>query len=195
MAEKVGERLAKGWRRVGEGLAQGWRRVSGLPCTLQFRNSRGARLETRVCGSMAILSEVSKRGWRTHGVGARRSFLCPTDSGLFSAPYFLPMRRGTQFWGPLLRLYFGPCYVFKELRGMVLRLSHSGIYQALHKHVLALFLCLSRHLPGRFHGSTISWQQRLGQVRQLKLASRGAVLRELHLRILTRVPPRFQISR
>ena len=46
------KRLAKGWRKVGEGLAQGWRRVSGFPCTLQFRNSRGARLETRVCDSM-----------------------------------------------------------------------------------------------------------------------------------------------
>ena len=27
LAEKVGKRLAKGWRRVGEGLAKGWRRV------------------------------------------------------------------------------------------------------------------------------------------------------------------------
>ena len=44
--QKVGERLAKGWRRVGEGLVKGWRRVSGFPCTLQLRNSRGARLET-----------------------------------------------------------------------------------------------------------------------------------------------------
>ena len=42
------KRLAKGWRR----LAKGWRRVSGFPCTLQFRNSRGARLETWVCDSM-----------------------------------------------------------------------------------------------------------------------------------------------
>ena len=33
-------------------LAQGWRRVSGFPCNLQFRNSRGACLETRVCDSM-----------------------------------------------------------------------------------------------------------------------------------------------
>ena len=48
----VGERLAKGWRRVDEGLAEGWRRVSRFPCTLQFRDSRGARLETRVCDSM-----------------------------------------------------------------------------------------------------------------------------------------------
>ena len=44
--------LAKGWRRAGEGLAKGWRRVSGFPCTLQFRNSRGARLETLVCDFM-----------------------------------------------------------------------------------------------------------------------------------------------
>ena len=46
------KRLAKGWRKVGEGLAKGWRRVSGFPCTLQFQNSRGARLETLVCDSM-----------------------------------------------------------------------------------------------------------------------------------------------
>ena len=49
---KVGERLAKGWRRVGTGLAKGWQRVGGFPCTLQFCNSRGARLEHRVCDSM-----------------------------------------------------------------------------------------------------------------------------------------------
>ena len=51
--QRVGERLAKGWRRVGTGLAKGWRRArSGFPCTFPFRNSRGARLETRVCDSM-----------------------------------------------------------------------------------------------------------------------------------------------
>ena len=55
---KVGERLAKGWRRVGTGLAKGWRRVGGFPCTLQFRNSRGARLETWVCDSMEILKTI-----------------------------------------------------------------------------------------------------------------------------------------
>ena len=27
LAEKVGERFARGWRGVGEGLAKGWRRV------------------------------------------------------------------------------------------------------------------------------------------------------------------------
>ena len=54
LAEKVGKGLVKGWQRVGEGLAQGWRRVSGFPCTLQFRNSRGARLETLVCDSMVV---------------------------------------------------------------------------------------------------------------------------------------------
>ena len=57
---KVGERLAKGWRRVGEGLAKGWRRVGGFPCTLQFRKTRGAHLETRVCDSMA--GEKSQNG-------------------------------------------------------------------------------------------------------------------------------------
>ena len=55
------KRLAKGWRKVGEGLAtgklaKGWRRVSGFSCTLQFRNSRGARLETWVCDSMGFAS-------------------------------------------------------------------------------------------------------------------------------------------
>ena len=42
----------KGWQRVAETLAKGWQRVGGFPCTLQFRNSRGAHLETRVCDSM-----------------------------------------------------------------------------------------------------------------------------------------------
>ena len=50
------KRLAKGWRGVGEWLAKGWRRVSGFPRTLQFRNSRGARLETLVCDSMVFLA-------------------------------------------------------------------------------------------------------------------------------------------
>ena len=49
MAEEVGKGLANGWQK---GLAKGWRRVSGFPCILQFRNSRGARLETLVCDSM-----------------------------------------------------------------------------------------------------------------------------------------------
>ena len=37
--------LERGWQTR---LAKGWRRVGGLPCTLQFCNSRGARLEDRV---------------------------------------------------------------------------------------------------------------------------------------------------
>ena len=52
----------KGWQRVGEGLAKGWQRVGGFPCTLQFRNSRGARLEKLVCDSMA-----SVEGTKTNG--------------------------------------------------------------------------------------------------------------------------------
>ena len=41
--------LERGWQKR---LAKGWQRVSGFPCTLQFWNSRGARLETLVCDSM-----------------------------------------------------------------------------------------------------------------------------------------------
>ena len=62
--QRVGERLARAWRSVGEGLAKGWRRVSGFPCTLQFRNSRGARLETLVCDSM--VGALSIRGNAAH---------------------------------------------------------------------------------------------------------------------------------
>ena len=47
------KRLAKDWRKVGEGLAKvgtglakDQRRVSGFPCSLQFRNSRGAFRDT-----------------------------------------------------------------------------------------------------------------------------------------------------
>ena len=62
LAEKVGKGLAKGWRGAGKGLAKGWRRDSGLPCTLPFRNSRGARLETLVCDSMD-----KENPWRRNG--------------------------------------------------------------------------------------------------------------------------------
>ena len=48
--QRVGERLAE---KVGKGLVKGWRRVGGFPCTLQFRNSRGIRLENPICDSMA----------------------------------------------------------------------------------------------------------------------------------------------
>ena len=57
--QRVGERLAKGWQRVGKGLAKGWQRVGGFPCTLQFRNSRGTRLETLVCDSMVFCAWLS----------------------------------------------------------------------------------------------------------------------------------------
>ena len=60
LAEKVCKGLAKGWRRVGTRFSKGWRRVRGFPCTLQFRNSRGARLETRVCDSMGTICSGPK---------------------------------------------------------------------------------------------------------------------------------------
>ena len=35
------------------------------------------------------MSEISKRGWRTEGAGARKSLpYCTVDSGLFSDPIF-----------------------------------------------------------------------------------------------------------
>ena len=43
--------LERGWQKR---LAKGWRKVGGFPCALQFRNSRGARLETLVCDSMEV---------------------------------------------------------------------------------------------------------------------------------------------
>ena len=66
------KRLAKGWRKVGEGLAKGceglakgWRRVGGFPCTVQFRNSRGARLETLVHAISRPPTEVpNARHWK-----------------------------------------------------------------------------------------------------------------------------------
>ena len=60
--QRVGERLAKDWQRVGEGLAKGWQRVGGFPCTLQFRNSLGARLETWVCDSMVRGAVIEGEG-------------------------------------------------------------------------------------------------------------------------------------
>ena len=88
---KVGEGLAKGWHRVGEGLAKGWRRVSGFPCTLQFRNSRGARLETQVCDSMGdskmtdFLREIAPRASTRGQVSLHiLDFLC--DNSIWSFP-------------------------------------------------------------------------------------------------------------
>ena len=55
-------------------------------------------------------SEIPKRGWRTEGVGARKSILCHSLRPL-SAPFFLfppTVRRGTHPWGTFLLLILGP---------------------------------------------------------------------------------------
>ena len=52
----------KVWQRAGQGLAKGWPRVGGFPCTLQFRNSRGTRLETQVCDSMVLKHDLPVHG-------------------------------------------------------------------------------------------------------------------------------------
>ena len=53
-------------------------------------------------------SEVSKRGWRTEGVGARKSFICqrfrPLSCTLFPMP---PEEKGTHFWRVSLALFGG----------------------------------------------------------------------------------------
>ena len=49
--------LERGWQKR---LAKGWRGVSGFPCTLQFRNSRGARLETLVCDFMVKMTKMTR---------------------------------------------------------------------------------------------------------------------------------------
>ena len=99
--------LERGWQKR---LAKGWRWVSGLPCTLQFRNSRGARLETRVCDSMAQKlpketlwsgtavffffckeRRVLKGAWaelrRAHLFSGNRTYLCLRDTRHFRRFY------------------------------------------------------------------------------------------------------------
>ena len=47
--------LERGWQKR---LAKGRRSVGGFPCTLQFRNSRGTRLENLVCDSMVFVQGI-----------------------------------------------------------------------------------------------------------------------------------------
>ena len=86
------KRLAKGWRKVGEGLAKGWRRVSGFPCTLHFRNSWNARLETLVCDSMGKTEQWHLRG--AENVQTKRGAKTPFWRGVsfvrVSCPLFFP---------------------------------------------------------------------------------------------------------
>ena len=65
-------------------------------------NGLGCRWREHVPGS-----EVSKRGWRTQGVGARKS-LPHHKFRPFSAPLFLCplMSRRTQFWGTFLAVFW-----------------------------------------------------------------------------------------
>ena len=79
------------------------RRTSRSTCFLLFS-----------CGSSALRnkpqSEVSKRGWRTEGVGAKKSFLCQSLSPLFCTLFLCPLRRrGTHFWGTFFACFVGVC--------------------------------------------------------------------------------------
>ena len=76
------KRLAKGWRRVGKGLAKGWQRVGGFPCTLQFRNSRGTRLETRVCDPMVVVTPKCMRAGFSGVPHVNPRILKNTDKGV-----------------------------------------------------------------------------------------------------------------
>ena len=55
----------------------------------------------------ADLSKVSKRGWRTEGVGAKKSILCKEIEASFPHHFsYAPSRkRGTHFWRTFFRLF------------------------------------------------------------------------------------------
>ena len=79
-----------------EGMGRGFREQGALHMTFSERNRQPE------------LSEVSKRGWRTEGVGARKSFICQRFKPL-SVPFLLCSlrRRGTLF-GPFLGVCLSP---------------------------------------------------------------------------------------
>ena len=55
-------------------------------------------------------SEVSKRGWRTEGVGARKSFIRQRFRPLFCAPFSCaPLGEGGHIPGELFWLFLGVC--------------------------------------------------------------------------------------
>ena len=54
-------------------------------------------------------SEVSKRGWRTEGVGARKSFMCQRFRPLFCTLFLCPLGEGGHISGELFGLFLGVC--------------------------------------------------------------------------------------
>ena len=58
---------------------------------------------------LAVLeSEVSKRGWRTEGVGARKSFICQRFKPFFLYPFsYAPLGEGAHISGELFGLFLG----------------------------------------------------------------------------------------
>ena len=55
-------------------------------------------------------SEVSKRGWRTEGVGARKSFICRRFRPLSVYPFsYAPLGEGGHISGELFGLFSGVC--------------------------------------------------------------------------------------
>ena len=89
MAEKVGQGLAKGWRRVGKGLARGWPRVGkGLADFLAPQS--GDR--KRVVSKRVVLADVppERKPERGH-VRQNHPFTKP--------PFYLPVtQEGPEKW-------------------------------------------------------------------------------------------------
>ena len=112
--------MAKGWRKVGKRLAQGWRRVGGYPCTLQFCNSRGARLEdwVWVCDPECLLQgpETSKvpkwlgegaKGVLDRGCKGLSRVFCTTKT-LFCTSATLLWTNARGLWRPWPKRPFAP---------------------------------------------------------------------------------------
>ena len=59
---------------------------------------------------ISFQSEVSKRGWRTEGVGARKSFLCQRFRFFFCTPFsYALLGEGGHISGELFGLFLGVC--------------------------------------------------------------------------------------
>ena len=65
---------------------------------------------------LSPFSEVSKRGWRTEGVGAKKSFLHQRLRPPFLHPFsYAPLREGGHISGEVLGLSFGGLFVTNPL--------------------------------------------------------------------------------
>ena len=86
------------------GLTRELQHVGDHQTTATSRQAQPTQEAVTLTTEDYITSEVSKRGWRTEGVGGRK----PIDSGLFLDPFsYAPlMSRRKQFWGTIFAVFW-----------------------------------------------------------------------------------------